>query len=456
MNPKSRAKTTAVSFLVFAIGVLVLSGCGNSSSTTTAPTPAANNSLAVNAGFGPDGQSGGVPNELYTTITVCQPGTENCVTIPNILVDTGSIGLRLLPTALAGLSLSTITVDGNVLEECVQYGDTSYSWGPMALAKVEITGETDNDIPVQLVGDTNFAVPGNCLSTPIAPGTPNGGNEDTVFSLNANGILGIGNGASFGPWDCGEDCTSVEFGIGFPYYICPGGACSPVGVPTADQDVNPIAEFTSSDTNGMMIILPSVGTTGAPTVSGTINFGVSTQSDNALGSATVFAEDPCGFIPTVTFNGVGYDDTICTPADSGGMGGIFDTGSNALFVSDSSTLSFLGIYDCASTTAGFGFYCVTGGGTATLSNVGLFGYGNVGSEALSALNITDGTTLLKTNNAVFNNLGGESGGTGPSTDSFDFGLPFFIGRTVFIGITGASGTSSGSFAVTAPYGFAAF
>jgi hypothetical protein len=52
---------------------------------------------------------------------------------------------------------------------------------------------------------------------------------------------------------------------------------------------------------------------------------------------------------------------------------------------------------------------------------------------------------------VFSNLGGPSGGTGPSTDYFDFGLPFFFGNTVFIGIQGTSVNN-----VTSTNGYVAF
>ena len=97
------------------------------------------------------------------------------------------------------------------------------------------------------------------------------------------------------------------------------------------------------------------------------------------------------------------------------------------------------------------FYCVSPGTTATLSNVGLFGNGGIGSGTLTSLNIYDATTLFKTNNAVFNDLGSDSG-TSQATDYFDFGAPFFIGRTVFVGIAGQAVPGG----VNAPYGFVAF
>ena len=226
-----------------------------------------------------------------------------------------------------------------------------------------------------------YQVPDRCSGRPVRrgnglPGTPPG-NEDTVASLGSNGLLGIG-GLIF---DCGNDCTTVSFTSGYPYYICPNGTCQAVAVPTSDQAVNPVAQFTSTDNNGVMITLPAIASSGAVTVSGTMNFGIATRTDNALGNAKIYALDQCGNFPTVTFNGATYSDTQCT-SNTGGMGGFLDTGSNALYVSDANTLKTFGISDCASGTAGFGFYCVSGG-TATLSNINLIGFGGVGSAVPS-------------------------------------------------------------------------
>jgi len=435
----------------FLLGVMILVGvvgCGSSSSNA-AKTTVVSNTATVTAGSGPNGLAGGGVNGLYVTITVCQHGTTTCITINNVQVDTGSVGLRLVQGTLGSVTLTPDDVNGSPLEECRQYGDTSYSWGPLEFADVQIGGETASNIPVQLLGQVSAPAPSNCLTMPVnsnLPGTPPG-NEDTVASLGSNGLLGIG-GLIF---DCGNDCTTVSFTSGYPYYICPNGTCQAVGAPTADQAVNPVAQFSGSDNNGVMITLPSVPSSGAVSVSGTMNFGIATRSDNALGNAIIYALDPCQFFPTVTFNGISYNDTQCA-SNTGGLGGFLDTGSNAFYISDANTLKSSNILDCASSTSGSGFYCVTGGMTTTLSPVNIIGFGGVGSATIS-LNITDATTLFSTNNAVFNDLGSDSmlGGT-PSTDFWDFGLPFFLGRTVFVGIAGTAMPAG----VNAPNGFVAF
>lgn len=431
--------------LIIAAGLLLLAGCGggsSSSTTTTTTTPATTNTVDITASFGPNGQAFGYYNGVFTTVTVCQPSTSNCATIPNVLVDTGSIGLRILPSALGSVTLTQISDQSDdALEECVQFGNTSYTWGPMQLADVEIGGEKAPSIAVQLIGGNNFAVPSStCLTSPVNPYLPNNGDEDTLASLGSNGILGIGDGV----WDCGTNCATVTTGstyAGYPYYICPTGqACEEVGPPTNDQATNPVAAFSSSDNNGVLITFPQVGATGAVSLAGTMTFGIGTQSDNSLTTQTVYAADSCGYIPTITYNGLTYSDTYCSNG-SGGIGGVFDTGSSGLYVLDAATL---GISDCADN----GFYCPSS--TLTLSNIALTGFDSVGTGAVS-LSIANADQLFAANPtfAVFNNLGSDSG-TGPSTDYFDFGLPFFFGRTVAVGLsttapTGAS-TPNGYFA----------
>jgi Protein of unknown function (DUF3443) len=427
--------------------VLALAGCGGNGSNK-ATTTTIDNTATLTASSGLNGLSGGIVNGLYTTVTVCQHGSTTCATINNVQVDTGSIGLRLAQGTLGSVMLTPINVNGSQLEECIQYGDTSYSWGPLEFADVQIAGEKASNIPVQLLGQVSAPAPSNCLTMPVnsnLPGTPPG-NEDTVASLGSDGILGIA-GHIF---DCGNACTTVSFTAGYPYYICPNGTCQAVGVPTADQAVNPVSQFTGSDNNGVMITLPTVASSGAMSVSGTMNFGIGTRTNNALGNAKVYALDPCENFPTVTFNGVTYNDTQCT-TNSGGMGGFLDTGSNALYISDANTLKSFGIFDCPSGSRGFNFYCVNGG-TATLSGVTLIAIGGAGSATVS-LNINDASTLFGTNNAVFNDLGSDSvPGGNPSTDFWDLGMPFFLGRTVFVSISGTAMPPG----VNAPNGYVAF
>src|ERR1700690_3913495 len=186
-------------------------GGGSSLSAVSAPViPPGSNVVDVVVGAGPSGN--GV-NTLFTTVTVCVPGSSTqCQTIDNILVDTGSYGLRLLAPALT-LSLPVLAAaDGNALVECTVFVD-GYSWGPVAAMNIKIAGESASSVPVQLIGDSRYpTVPSDCSGT-------GGTAEDTVALFGANGVLGIGAFMQ----DCPE-CAAAA--IPAVYYSCTPTACS--------------------------------------------------------------------------------------------------------------------------------------------------------------------------------------------------------------------------------------
>ena len=451
MTLRNSWKAALGRFLAVVTGLIFLGACGGSSSSSSSTsTPAANNTAALSVGFGPTGQAGGYTNLLLTTVTVCEPGTTTCQTVDNVLVDTGSIGLRILNSAfttISASSLGSILNNGDQLQECVQYGDTSYTWGPMLLADVEIAGEKASSIPIQVIGDNTFGVPAACLAVPVLPGY---GNDDTVAALGANGILGI----EGYPWDCGSACDDTDV-TGNPYYFCPTGqACSnEAAVATTYQATNPGAAFSSSDNNGVLITLSSISASGAAdgSVSGSLIFGIGTQTDNALASTvTIYAVDDYLYIPQITYNGISY----ISPGEGGDSINILDTGSNAFYVSDANTLASSGIIECADEP---GYYCPT---SAIAFSVTASGALTASGTGTITFNIMNADTLFNSGNAAFNDLGGD-GGTAPSNDVFDFGLPFFFGKSVYIGMapgvfTGESAPPSAASASSAPYGYFAF
>jgi len=385
--------------------MLGLFGCGGSSissSSTTPPTPV-NNTQPVEVNFGP---ANNYTNGLFTDVTICVPGTSNCQTIPNVLVDSGAEGLRLLSSVVT-LTLPPVTdSSSNGLQECTGFADLSYVWGPVVGADIKIAGEKASSVPVQLIDSSNptkYPVPSACTSG-------GGLNDNTVSALGANGILGIGNFQQ----DCGSYCNGASAVPGW-YYLCPNGVCSPATVPLTAQLQNPVWMF-PQDNNGVLISLPSIPAGGAQTVSGSLIFGIGTQSDNAPGNAQVYTTDGNGNFQ-VTYNNIAYSKSY------------IDSGSDAFYFLDSATL---GIPDC---TDNPGWYCP--GTTATnyppsftVTNTGLNGTSNP-----LTFSIANADTLFSANggnNAAFNNLGGDSG-TGTSSDYVDYGLPFFYGRNVFVG-----------------------
>jgi hypothetical protein len=363
------------------------------------------------------------------------PATPDCQIIPDVLVDTGTVGLRVLNSALTTIPATELgTIEdsqGNQVEECVQFPDTSYAWGPVLSAGVNIGGETAKTVPIQVIGDTTLPIPASsCLS--LGPGP----SLDTVAALGANGILGIGNAIQ----DCGLNCAAGQTFSGYPYYVCPKNVCQAAFVPVAQQVSNPVAFFIK-DNNGVEIILPSISPTGAPSIpyvnadgtglipAGQLIFGVGTESNNALGSATLYALDSNGNFPEVVYNGSTYT-----------SGGSVNSAVNSLYLANPLTL---GVQNCTDNP----YYC-----PSSTTPVSLTTYGVNGTSGSVTVNIANADSLFANSDfSAFNDLAQETIG-GLLTDQFDLGLPFFFGRPVFVGIAGTTIPNN----VSAPNGYVAF
>ncbi|MGX7005303.1 DUF3443 domain-containing protein [Caballeronia sp. KNU42] len=367
----------------------VSSSSSGSGSNSTPVVSTASNTVSITVGPGAQNFVN-IPN---VSVTVCAPGTNTCQTINNIQLDTGSYGLRLASDAatqiLGSLPVAQSTSNGQ-LAECTQFAD-GFTWGTVRTADVKIGGETASGIPIQVVGDLpDSTVPLN--------GCINGSNESTSRQLGANGILGVGVAAT----DCGVDCTNAATSN---YYSCPNGTnCSAIAVPLAQQVVNPVTKF-AVDNNGVIVQLPSVATSAA-SATGTLVFGIGTQSNNALTGVTSYRTTDFGNL-IGTYKG----SSVTT---------IVDSGSNGLFFTDSS------LPTCKSTFTDF--YCPTSAQalSATVTGVNGVTTGTVNFTVLNAQTLAASGTNYA--------LNGLAGSIGSFPTLFDFGLPFFFGRNVYFGI----------------------
>ncbi len=382
--------------------------CGGGDSTPVGTSPSAPtgaNVASVVVDAGPAGTND--VNTLFTTVTVCLPGsTTSCQTIDHIQVDTASYGLRILASVLTlSLPVQTMT-NGDSLVECTQFVG-GYAWGPVASADVQISGETAHSVPVQVTGDPSFtSIPAACSGT--------GTEEDTVATFGANGILGVGAFAQ----DCGAGCVNtVDNG---DYYACSSTQCQPTAVSLASQVPNPVTLF-ATDNNGVIVQLPSVAAQGAATVTGSLIFGIDTQSNNKSGgSQSVITLDNFGEFETA-FTGEILSQSF------------LDTGSNGLYFNDSSLTA------CTDTNVK-DFYC-----PASTQNLTASVQGQNGVSANVSFSVGDAQTLGANDPTfvAFPTLAGPYPGT---TASFDWGLPFYYGRSVYTVIENST-TSVG----TGPY-----
>jgi hypothetical protein len=368
------------------------SSSGSSASPSPTQQPVAANAANTVSVTVDRGLTGTLPNLPTVTLTICVAGTSTCQPVDHVQVDTASFGLRLLATALPSVlgSLPTTTASsGGTLAECTAFAD-GYTWGTVRPADVKLGGETASNIPIQVIGDlASSTVPQACAGFGAA--------QDTVQQLGTNGILGIG----VAPYDSSST-----------YYSCPSNTnCTATSVAQSQLVANPVPKF-ATDNNGVILEMAPVSDGGAPSATGTLVFGIGTQSNNAMSATQSFATDPFGRLSS-TFNGRTLETFL-------------DSGSNALFFADSSLTQCggnLGTFYCPSATQSF---------TATLSPFG------GGTSGTATFNVANANSLLGSgSNYAANNLAGQFG----SSTSLDLGLSFFFGRYVYYGMdmTGSGG-----------------
>jgi hypothetical protein len=369
-------------------------GTANASAALSV-TAALSNNAAIIVDSGPTGVSG-VINVPYVSVTVCRPGTSTCQTIDHVLVDTGSYGLRLLASTLsATLALPTVkTASGADAGECGKF-ISGYTWGGVRQADVKMADEVASGISIQVIADTGSSytvTPSTCSSA--------GANLGTLSAIGAKGILGVG----MFKQDCGTACANAA--ISGVYYACASGSCSASAMPLASQISNPVASFAVNN-NGLLMTLPAVGTAGLTSVSGTLIFGVNTQSNNTIASETIFKANSGGDFST-TYKGKTYSASF------------IDSGSNGYFFTDST------IRACS----GGDFYCPASTLALTATNTASDG----SATGTVNFNVVNMVSLASTITAA--QVGGTVGSTTSSSNYFDWGLPFFYGRRVFVVMEG--------------------
>lgn len=360
-------------------------------------------------------------NEPLISVTLCSPNhqsTNECETISNVLLDSGSTGLRVFSSAVgSNVNLSqerTQTGDRNYsLAECSEFG-TGTDWGPIKRGDIIIGNQTASNTPLQIIDHEFGPMPKGCAA--LCPDT------DPCTS-GFNGILGVGLFAL----DCGSNCSdstdpTLNPGI---YYACDStgcynsfpGHCEPMGsclleVSTQNQVTNPISAFDEGFNNGLSITMPMVPESGSSQVtSGSLTLGINTSA-----SVSVYPADQNGLIDKKA------EDLI---TNLGGTTYGQATESSLAFIDSGSN----GIYfpsDLPICSNNRGFYCGADPIEFTANILGFLG----NPESAVRFQIANAEALFASGNTAFSNL------CGPSNGNFDWGLPFFFGRTVYMGIEG--------------------
>lgn len=335
-------------------------------------------------------------NRPTVSVTICSPGTNNCQTVGEIMLDTGSCGLRLFEQALE-VPLQPIMNGPVALTECVQYADGTTHWGPVGMADVQLGGETAVQVPVQII-DAKFG------TVPVACGTPAG----EPASAGYNGILGVG----LFTHDCGEACTKSI--IPATYYGCEGTKCNGVTVSLANQVQNPVALLPVNN-NGVLVQLPPLPSEGAVSLPGQLVLGIGTQPNNSPADVTVYPANRYGEFVTVLNNTTEFDSFI-------------DSGSNALFFSAPAGM----IPICTNFDA---WYCPP----ESMKFSAMTTVGGLSGGTEVSFQVDNLFSLVTSGNRVFSGIAGSLPG-----GKFDWGLPFFFGRNVFVGFQGKKASALGT------------
>lgn len=393
-----------------------MSGCiGGKSPTVPGSNPVSTtqNTLSLTIDAGPAAATGQI-NHAYVTVKVCAPGSQTqCASIDHVLLDTGSSGLRMVRSVLVsgGVTLAAETdAQGQAIEECMTFGG-GQTWGPVALADVTLAGESATKLPVQIMDDTNAGAP------PPATCGASGTLINGVSGFGANGVLGVGVFAQ----DCGAACVNPATPLALYYGCTTAGVCTAENIALASQVTNPVAMF-GADNNGIIVNLPNLqNANGDMSVTGQVIFGIATQADNALPAVglTVLGADAKGDF-TATYNG----GMTVLPA-------LIDSGTGSYSFDDPAMA-------VCSSGAFVGYYCPTVAPRSVFAvNTGV-GMNNATSRVDFA--IADPNSFVA-NAAAFIELGGGGGST-----RFTWGMPFFYGRKVYIGIDQrVSGAFTGPF-----------
>ncbi len=379
---------------------LLLAACGGGGgggSTTSSSTSTTANQMTVTVEQNPD-VTAILPTTVtsdvpYATVTVCD-SSNNCQSIAHVTVDTGSYGLRLLQSAITSVNLPLDTTSsGQYLAECETFG-SGYTWGGVAHAVVKLGGETTSSIPIEIVNATGLpSAPAACLAKdPTDAGS--------VSVIHSNGILGIGPMVA----DNGS------------YFTCTSSTCTAMSSEPATSAMvsNPVAFFTSSDTNGIVFQLPAIPSSGAGTTSGTVTFGIGTQSDNSISGYTVIPLDSNGHL-TVQEGGTSYTSSFL---DSGSS--LYVAPFNLPYNTSTAYFSPSSLQQVP--------IVLTSNGTSSSASYS------------SSVDLASPTSLnLSPSLMAFDDVGMYS----PSTTTVDLGLPFFFGKTiayVFNGMSSSAGT----------------
>ena len=321
-------------------------------------------------------------NRMVVSVTLCDPGTDHCATIDNVMVDTGSTGLRIESSRIpSDLNLPAFTTtDGKPLAECLRFVHDD-AWGPLYRTDMRIGGLTAKNLPIQVIADDLRPRPAEC---PMSTAKPT-----------SNGTLGIGPHLL----DCQGACAQDASRPGV--FVENTGSWQPLlgSVPIESRLPNPVSLFAQHG-NGIVLDLPASPEGGTAEIAGTLTFGVGTAANNRIRGAQILRIDANGRF-TTRCGGVDYPESY------------IDSGTETYILADQ------GLPRCPGMTWAF---CVSPPRTLQATMVG-----TEGRMVPVRFTLGDYRDALDRRVGAWDGFGevAES-----SSRAFVWGAPFFLGRRV--------------------------
>ncbi len=358
------------------------------------------------------------------SITLCVPGytdSAHCQTIPDILVDTGASGLRVVSSVLNSTLQKAFvpeTYSGKNVAECLQYVESAV-WGSVSQADVWLgtdptkgtppaNAQYGKSVPFHLIGSSSVPkAPSGCTSTgPI---------QDTVADFGSNGTIGVSPGAL--------DNEPL-------YYTCSSTTCTKVSLPAASQVPNPVGKL-PTDNNGVILQVNALSSGNAQTSgSGSLILGIGTESNNKLATTTKIA---------YTNSSYGMNDIKLQVGSS--KASTFDADYYDAFDSGTNFLTFPSFTGMSTVSKSTGLFAPKSATSVSMSVTD----GNGTASSGYAFTVASYTTTTLNNDAALSQAGGED-------NIVLIGFPYFYGKTLYFAMDGASVTAAdGKSTLTGPF-----
>lgn len=343
-------------------------------------------------------------NTPVTSVTICN-NNNKCQTINNILIDTGSVGLRIESSVIDSdlrdslLQSPVVTNDGESITQCMLFGG-GYAYGSVVnAASVKIGSLYTQQIPIQLVDNNTLNVPTSCKEKGMPINLP---------SVGINGTLGIGPISTPLP-----NYAQIVYAVaadGIPVEVI-----SPVGEGIPTLEVNTFA-YLNKHSNGVIFKLPNLSTPSESPISGYLILGIDTANNNQVSTNTIKL--------------LGNPNT--------GWGGFISTASSnpneaysnveAMFDSGAALLNFMnvGIQTCDPMTGLIDLYCPSSSPFALQVMLGNY---NSTQNANLPLNLTLVNYL---GDAIFSSVIIPSLGLFMTANFDVYGIPAFLGKTIYV------------------------